>query len=104
MRSELNVSGLEPRGRAILVKPYEEKKPDSLIVMPDTVAQNNMMLENRAIVIECGPGAWPDEQPRAKPGEAVLIAKFAGFMAKGIDGELYRFVNDNDIFAALIEE
>lgn len=104
MKSDLNVSGLEPRGRAILVKPYEEKKTDSLIVMPDSVAENARMLENRAVVIECGLGAWPDEHPRAVPGERVLIAKFAGFMAKGIDGELYRFVNDNDIFAAIIED
>lgn len=97
----MNPSGLSPRGRAVLVRPYEEKKPDSIIVMPDTVKESARLLENRATVIEIGPGAWPDEQPRAAVGENVLISKFAGFIAMGKDKEVYRFVNDNDIFAAI---
>ncbi len=97
-----NVSGLHPRGRAVLVKPYEAKKSDSLIVMPDSVAENARLLENRAVVVEIGPAAWPDEPQRAEIGEKVFIARFAGFTATGTkDGETYRFVNDNDIFAVL---
>ncbi len=99
-----NKSGVQPRGRAVLVKPYEEKKPDSLIVMPDTVQESARLLENRAVVIEIGPDAWLDETPRAIVGEKVYLTKFCGFILKGADKEFYRIVNDNDIFAAIIEE
>jgi co-chaperonin GroES (HSP10) len=61
------------------------------------------MVEQRAIVIEVGSVAWHDEPvPRAKPGDKVLVAKFAGHMAVGTkDGKQYRFINDRDIFAAI---
>ena len=48
---------------------------------------------------------WPDEPQRAFVGDKVFISKMAGFIAKGtLDGELYRFVNDRDIFAAIVQE
>lgn len=99
----MNESGLKPLGRAVLIKPYEPEKVSSVIVMPDSVQENHAMLEQRAIVVEVGPNCWPDEpQPRAKVGDKVLVARFAGFMAKGTkDGLQYRFVNDRDIFAAI---
>jgi hypothetical protein len=58
----------------------------------------------RAVVVECGPACWPDEPPRAKPGDVVLVAKYAGFIATDPkSGEPYRFVNDRDIFAGIQE-
>lgn len=98
-----NRSGLVPCGHAVLVQPYEPEKVESLIVMPDTVKERNMMVEMRAIVVEAGPEAWLDEQcPRALPGDKVLIAKFAGHLATGTaDGKLYRLVNDRDIFCRI---
>lgn len=98
-----NDSGLKPLGRAVLIKPYEPEKKSSLIVMPDSVEDRHAMIEQRAIVVEVGPNCWPDEpEPRAKAGDKVLVARFAGFMAKGTkDGQQYRFVNDRDIFAAI---
>lgn len=79
------------------------------------------MLEQRAIVVAVGPAAWKDEgywktllfglirrwvcPPRARVGEKVLVTKFAGYMTKGtLDGELYRLVNDRDIFCAITGE
>ena len=101
-----NKSGLKPLGRAVLVSPYEPEKKDSLIVMPDTVKERTLMVETRAVVIEAGPEAWVGEsKPRAVPGDKVMIAKFAGVMAKGTaDGKDYRLVNDNDIYCAITEE
>lgn len=99
----INESGLKPLGRAVLIKPYEPERASSLIVMPDEVASRGQMVEQRAIVIAVGPCAWEDEsEPRAKPGDKVLVAKFSGYMAKGTkDEQTYRFVNDRDIFAAI---
>lgn len=98
-----NESGLKPLGRAVLVKPYEPERISSIIAMPDSVHDRLQMIEQRAVVIEVGANCWPDEpEPRAKPGDKVLVARFAGHMATGTrDGQQYRLINDRDIFAAI---
>ena len=100
-----NTSGLAPLGRAVLVEHYEPERKASLIELPDIVKDRTLMVEQRAVVIECGPACWPDEPPRAKPGDKVLISKMSGYMALGpADGKRYRLVNDRDIFAAITKE
>ena len=98
-----NQSGLRPLGRAVLVEPYEPEVKKSMIVMPDTVKERAAMVETRAVVIEIGPCAWDDEkEPRARPGDKVLISKFAGAIVMGTaDGKPYRLVNDRDIYCAI---
>lgn len=98
-----NESGLKPLGRAVLIQPYTPERKESVIVLPDQVQATQQMVDQRAVVIEVGPNAWCDEPtPRAKPGDKVLVARYAGFMATGTsDGNQYRFVNDRDIFAAI---
>lgn len=99
-----NPTGLRPLGRAVLVKEDETIK-SSVIAIPDSVRANMMAVETRAVVVAVGPACWPDEPPRAKPGDTVLIAKFAGYVATDpISGQPYRFVNDRDIFAAIVEK
>lgn len=99
-----NRSGLQARGRAVLVKPYEPELKSSVIAVPESAQQRMSMLEQRAVVIDIGPSAWHDEpQPRAKVGERVLVSRFAGFVAgrdMTADGEEYRLINDRDVFAA----
>jgi co-chaperonin GroES (HSP10) len=101
----LNTSGLEPRGVAVLIEPYEPELKQGAIVIPDSVRASMTMVDNRAVVIAVGPNAWCDEPtPRARPGERVLVTKFAGFLAVGPkDGKQYRLVNDRDIFCALTD-
>ncbi len=100
-----NKSGLEPRGVAVLIKPYEPERKGGLIEIPDAVQGRMSMVDNRAVIVAIGASAWCDEpRPRAEIGEKVLVTKFAGFMAKGDDGEMYRLVNDRDIFCALVGE
>lgn len=98
-----NTSGLLPKGRAILVKPYEPEKASSIIEVPDFVQDRLRTIEQRAIVIAVGPSAWQDEStPRAQPGDKVLISAFSGHMAIGTkDKQQYRFINDKDIFAQI---
>ena len=102
----INESGLKPLGRAVLVKHYEPERASSLIVMPDNVEANQLMVEQRAIVVAVGATCWHDEPAaRAQVGDKVLISRFSGYMAKGTkDGKQYRFVNDRDIFAAIDQE
>lgn len=100
-----NTSGLKPLGRAVLVKPYEPERKESLIVIPDSVQERGAAVDSRVVVVEVGPACWPDEPQRAKPGDKVFVSKLAGFIARGTaDGELYRVVNDRDIFLQIAEE
>jgi co-chaperonin GroES (HSP10) len=101
-----NTSGLAPLGVAVLIKLYEPERRGAQIVLPDSVQGRMSMVDNRAVVVEVGPSAWHDEPvPRAKVGDRVLVTKFAGFMAKGpSDGQVYRLVNDRDIFCAITHE
>lgn len=100
-----NTSGLKPLGRAVLLKHYEPERKEGLIVLPDVVKDRTLMVEQRAVVIELGAYAYPDEPPRCKPGDKVLISKMAGYLAIGpADGQRYLMVNDRDIFAQITEE
>lgn len=98
-----NESGLKPLGRAVLIKPYNAAPSDSVIVMPASVQERDSLVEQRAVVVEVGPHAWNDEPtPRAVPGDKVLISRFAGYLTRGTaDDQLYRIINDRDIFAAI---
>lgn len=101
----MNTSGLNPKGRAVLVKPYEPTVAQGSIIIPDSVKANMQTVEQRAIVIAIGPECWKEEGvARAVEGEHVLISAYAGYMATGVkDKEQYRFVNDRDIFAGIEE-
>lgn len=98
-----NESGLKPVGRALLVEPYTPERHQGLIVIPDEALGKDMMIEQRAILVEIGPHAWCDEPaPRAKVGDKVLISRFSGYMAVGTkDKKQYRFINDRDVFALI---
>lgn len=97
-----NSSGLRPLGRAVLVEYFEPERKDSLIHIPEHVRNKEVMVEQRARVIEVGAACWPDEPARAASGDYVMISSMAGYSCRGPqDGKPYRIVNDRDIFAAL---
>ena len=97
-----NKSGLRPLGSAVLVKPYtKERKVGAILLLGKSDT-----LEQRAIIVEAGPEAWKDErQPRAQPGDLVLISALAGYAAMGpADDQPYRMVNARDVFAQITSE
>lgn len=102
-----NPSGLSPLGCAVLVKMYTPElvaaAKKSGLVIPDSVVNSQNTLDQRAIVIAVGPHAWHDEPaPRAKPGDRVLVTKYAGFLCnETADGQMYRLVNDRDLFCRI---
>jgi len=100
-----NTSGLAPLGRAILLKHYEPERKQGLIVIPENVKDRTVMIEQRAVVVELGPACYPDEPKRCQPGDKVLVARMAGYLAIGPnDGERYLMVNDRDVFARITKE
>ena len=101
----VNTSGVSPRGCAVLVEYYEPERKASAIIIPESVRQGEVLVEQRAVVVEIGVACWPDEPPRAKVGDKVLIARMSGYALTGpADGKLYRIVNDQDIFARIDHE
>ena len=103
----MNTSGLEPLGRAVLVKPYvTEKKTSGGIILTDATVNKDQLAEQKAVVVEVGPHAWSDEPTaRAKAGDKILFSKWAGYSAQGpADGAMYRVVNDRDIFMRITHE
>lgn len=101
-----NPSGLRALGHAVLVLPYEPEIKSSVLVIPDTVGDRTKMYETRATVVNIGSEAWCEESaPRAAPGDKVLISRFAGVLVRGTaDGQLYRMINDRDIFCQIETE
>ncbi len=101
-----NKSGLRPLGRAVLVEPYEPEIRVGKIVIPPQARERMSSAEQRATVIAVGPEAWLEEsQPRAKPGDKVMISAYAGAMCIGpLDGKQYRVINCNDIFLSITDE
>jgi len=101
-----NPSGLAPVGRAVLVEAYEPEIKRGSIVIPQNVSERTIAAEMRAVVLAVGPLAWGEEpEPRAQVGDKVLIARYAGVIAKSpVNGKLYRIVNANDIFARIEAE
>lgn len=88
-----NLSGLQPLGRAVLVKPYVvEERTSGGIILPSDVRTKDQLAEQKAVVVEIGKSAWCDEpEPRAAVGDRILFSKWAGYQATGTaDGEVYR--------------
>jgi len=101
----VNTSGVKPLGCAVLVEYYEPERKESAIYIPETVRKGEVLIEQRAVVVEIGPACWPNEPARAKVGDRVLIARLSGYSLTGpADGRLYRIVNDRDIFAQITHE
>ena len=99
----INTSGITPLGHAVLVRTYEPEVRGGLIQIPDHVKGMMQQLEQRCEVVAVGPEAWADEiEPRAKPGDRVLVTKYAGYVTnQTADGQPYRLINDRDLFARI---
>ncbi len=98
-----NTSGLDPRGRAILVELYAVPTHSGPIELPPDVVRQNQLAQQRAVVVACGPFAYTGEPvPRAKPGDHIIFGKYAGYQADGPgDQKAYRLINDNDVFCVM---
>ncbi len=98
-----NNSGIIPVGRALLLKMDGVEQAGGVIEVPEHVKRQSNLLQDRGFVIQVGETCWHDEPaPRAKVGDYVIVTKMAGYIAVGTDGELYRLVNDRDLFARLV--
>jgi len=97
-----NPSGINPLDLRVLVKPDVVPEKIGSIIIADTEKERRQMAECRALLVAVGENAFAEiVGPRPEPGQRVLIAKYAGIVTKGDDGEEYRLCNDADICAVL---
>lgn len=99
-----NESGMRPVEYKVLVKldPTEEKTAGGIII-PEQRQERNQMAETYATLIEVGGNAFEDwKPPIPKPGDRILISKYAGQTPKAGDtDDLYRLCVDKDVVAVV---
>lgn len=100
---------LRPTGHRVLVRLLmaEEKSSGGIIVMRESDRDRHTKGMQEATVMELGSNAYKafdDGHPWCAVGEKVMIAKYSGEDRKDpATGEIYRIINDEDVFA-IIEE
>lgn len=99
---------IRPAGHRVLVRLKQIKESKGKIVLPDHVKENHQHATQEAYVEALGITAYKgydQGSPWCKVGDLVLIAKYSG--EDRVDentGEVYRIINDEDVFAILEEK
>ena len=99
-----NGSGLQPCEYKVLVKPDEVPKKAGELYIPDRVTEKEKKEQVFGVLLAAGGNAFEDwKEPVPKPGDRVLVAKYAGVTQKGLDGEYYTLMYDKDI-ASIVDK
>jgi len=99
-----NVSGINPAGWRVLIKPQEVKKVSKggIILTTEASESREQMGNTTGIVVAMGDQCYADEPaPWCNVGDKVIFAKYAGLLYTGKDGAHYRMINDKDITGTL---
>lgn len=100
----MNKSGIQPVEYKCLVLPEKvEEKTEGGILLTASLQEQDQLAETKGVLVAAGGMAfsdWAGEKPVV--GQRVMIAKYAGLLCRGKDGEEYRLVNDKDIAAILV--
>jgi co-chaperonin GroES (HSP10) len=108
-----NKSGILPVGHTVLVLPKViEETTESGIVIATDYLEKEQMAQLFATVIAVSPVAWSDVKGRdgqsvgalVEPGDEIMIAKYAGYLIDGKDGQSYRLIGDLDVKAKVDKE
>lgn len=100
----MNPSGISPADSKVLVKPDPvEEVTKGGIYLADTTRERDKYAGTKATLIAVGPNAFGDwgDGNDIKPGSRVLYAQYSGARQKGLDGEDYVVMNDEDIICTI---
>ena len=92
----------EPTGVRVLVKPIEiDEKSEGGIFLCAEGKDRERVGMTMGTLVDVGPEAWHDSaKPQAQIGDTVMFARHCGWaIEEGDDNELFRLMNDDDIFA-----
>lgn len=99
----MNKSGMQPVGRRVLVKPVEvEEVSEGGIVLAKRHVEREEMAQVRGEVVAMGSDAFNELSDKLSIGDKCMIARYAGVLIDGDDGEKYRLCWDEDINGKLI--
>ncbi|MEM6682599.1 MAG: co-chaperone GroES [Pseudomonadota bacterium] len=97
-----DTSGIKSLDLRLLVKPDSvQEKTAGGIFLPDDHKEREKFAACKATVVNVGDLAFSEWKEAVEPGERILIAKYAGTIVKGADGEEYRIINNEDVLARL---
>ena len=101
-----NYTGITPLLNRILIKPMVvvNQTASGIIVSTEGMSEREQLGNTTGEIIEIGPDAFKDEgysEPPVKPGDKVIMAKYAGLMYVGKDGNKYRMINHSDLTGLL---
>ena len=116
-----NKSGFYPVGDRILVKPdpVEDTLGEMKLVVPDSIKTSMFGSQTLGYLVAVGPDAWVHfieksstgtgtirgfTESFAETGDRIMFARYSGIEFEGLDGELYRVLNDVDITGTVDEE
>lgn len=107
---QLNASGVQPLDLRVLVKPdsIEQVSKGGIILPPSTTEADKFAMQ-KGTLVAVGENAWEEAASRSSafskpvPGDRVMIGKYAGVRIKGIDGDDYVLMNDEDVIGRLEE-
>ena len=105
--------GVVPLEYKVLVKPSDAEVDPALararaagLKLPQDVLDRELAAQIVAEFVAAGANAFEDWKNKRlpKPGDMVLIAKYAGVTLKGADGVEYRMLSDKDISGLIVKE
>ena len=105
-----NYSGHTPIGDRVLI--LYDKAPEKTaggILLTDDTKENNSAASEAGVMIERGDDAfkWSTDRMREfsgrkpEPGERVYFERYAGLIVHGLDGRMYRLMDDRCVGAFL---
>lgn len=100
-----NTSGLVPVEFNCVFRPDKvEEKTSGGIIIVDTQRDREQYAAVEGVLVATSQFAFDYadgwvEGTKPKPGDRIAIAKYAGTLIKGKDGEEYRIIKDKDILA-----
>lgn len=101
----MNESGIHPKGYTLLIKLDKVDEGTGLIAFSPDKIKSDQLSQTKATIIEIGSECWNKEgEARAKVGDRIIFRLYAGEMKKGKDGEQYRIINDDNVYAVLDED
>jgi chaperonin GroES len=97
-----NLSGIFPIGLRVLVHPDPiENKSAGGIVLPADIRKQHGQAQQAGTIVAAGESAWHDHTDAPSVGDRVLFARHQGEELTGLDGDMYRVLNDTQIAARL---
>jgi len=101
----MNPSGFEPTEfNCVVVVDKVEEKTKGGVFLPDHHKDREQSASVIGTMLAASPlaftyEAWPEGSRKPTAGDRVLIAKYAGTIFTGKDGQEYRMCKDKDILA-----